>query len=87
MQDSTELGSSPRFSRRRFLKAAAAGGALLLSVELTLPAAKAVAAPGDAGSETFNAVVRIGADGVVTLVMPRVEMGQGTYTSLPMLIA
>lgn len=87
MQDSTELGSSPRFSRRSFLKAAAAGGALLLSVELTLPSAKAVAAPGDAGSETFNAVVRIGADGVVTLVMPRVEMGQGTYTSLPMLIA
>lgn len=36
---------------------------------------------------TFNAVVRISDDDVVTLVMPRVEMGQGTYTALPMLIA
>ncbi|MNX33542.1 Isoquinoline 1-oxidoreductase subunit beta [compost metagenome] len=87
MQDNPELQVSSRFSRRSFLKATVAGGAMLLSVELTLPWAKAVAASGDARPETFNAVVRIGADGVVTLVMPRVEMGQGTYTSLPMLIA
>src|SRR6185295_1977228 len=30
---------------------------------------------------------RIDADGKVTMVMPQVEMGQGTYTSIPMLIA
>src|SRR6185503_3287401 len=30
---------------------------------------------------------RIGSDGSVTLTMPYVEMGQGTYTSIPMLIA
>ncbi|KPV11931.1 hypothetical protein APR50_02000 [Variovorax paradoxus] len=34
-----------------------------------------------------NAVVRIGTDGLVTLVMPRVEMGQGIYTALALLIA
>jgi isoquinoline 1-oxidoreductase subunit beta len=34
-----------------------------------------------------NAFIRIDHQGVVTLVMPMVEMGQGTYTSLPMLLA
>ena len=34
-----------------------------------------------------NAFIRIGRDDSVTLVMPYVEMGQGTYTSMPMLIA
>ena len=34
-----------------------------------------------------NAFVRIGADGLVVLTMPYVEMGQGTYTSITMLIA
>ena len=34
-----------------------------------------------------NAFIRIGSDGSVTLTMPYVEMGQGTYTSIPMLIA
>jgi isoquinoline 1-oxidoreductase subunit beta len=35
----------------------------------------------------LNAYVRIDPKGPITLVMPKVEMGQGTYTSLPMLIA
>ena len=34
-----------------------------------------------------NAFIRVSADGRVTLTMPYVEMGQGTYTSIPMLIA
>jgi len=34
-----------------------------------------------------NAFIRIARDGSVTLIMPYVEMGQGTYTSVPMLIA
>ena len=34
-----------------------------------------------------NAFIRMGRDGRVTLIMPYVEMGQGTYTSIPMLIA
>jgi isoquinoline 1-oxidoreductase beta subunit len=36
---------------------------------------------------TPNAFIRIGSDGQVVLTMPYVEMGQGTYTSIPMLIA
>jgi len=74
-------------SRRTFLKAAGVGGALLLSVDLPLPFSRALAANGGRTNATFNAVVRIDTDDVVTLVMPRVEMGQATYTSLPMLIA
>ena len=34
-----------------------------------------------------NAFVRIGTDGWIVLTMPYVEMGQGTYTAIPMLIA
>ena len=34
-----------------------------------------------------NAFIRIGGDGQIVLTMPYVEMGQGTYTSIPMLIA
>ena len=34
-----------------------------------------------------NAFVRIDKTGVVSLVIPKVEMGQGVYTSIPMLLA
>src|SRR5262249_10755007 len=42
-----------------------------------------------ANARTFapNAFVRIGRDGQVTMIMHKVEMGQGTYTSMPMLLA
>src|SRR5258708_32689624 len=70
-------------SRRAFLHAgAAAGGGLLLS--LSLPFAGASSA---ANLFAPNAFIRITTDGQVTLTMPYVEMGQGTYTSIPMLIA
>ena len=87
MQD-IDLLTRVRLSRRSLLKVTGAGGALLLTVQLPLLAAKAMAAaPTDETPVTFNAVVRIGADDVVTLVMPRVEMGQGIYTALSMLIS
>jgi isoquinoline 1-oxidoreductase beta subunit len=73
-------------SRRTFLTAsAAAGGGLLLSIGLpraTLPAEAA-----EAGSFAPNAFIRIGRDDKITLVMPYAEMGQGTDTSIAMLIA
>ena len=69
--------------RRRFLKVSMlAGGTLLVTVPL---GRRALA--GTAAGARLNAFVRIDASGIVTLVMPKVEMGQGTYTSLPMLIA
>jgi isoquinoline 1-oxidoreductase beta subunit len=73
-------------SRRNFLQVgASAGGGLLLS--LSLPALTGIAAAADATSFAPNAFIRIEGDGQVVLTMPYVEMGQGTYTSIPMLIA
>ena len=71
-------------SRRSFLATSAAvGGGLVLS--LSLPIDPGEAAAGEAFAP--NAFIRIGTDGQVVLTMPYVEMGQGTYTSIPMLIA
>src|SRR5256712_2776238 len=72
-------------SRRQFLSASAAlGGGLLISFR-TGAAHTAESAAGAAF--TPNAFIRIGADGQIVLTMPYVEMGQGSYPSIPMLIA
>lgn len=73
-------------TRRGFLSASAsAAGALMLAFHLPATMRSAQAAPG----KTFapNAYVRIGDDDSVTVVVALVEMGQGTFTSIPMLIA
>jgi isoquinoline 1-oxidoreductase beta subunit len=73
-------------SRRNFLQVGvAAGGGLLLS--LSLPALTGNADAADATSFAPNAFIGIEGDGQIVLTMPYVEMGQGTYTSIPMLIA
>jgi isoquinoline 1-oxidoreductase beta subunit len=78
--------SDTDMSRRRLLQVgAAAGGGLMLSLSLPLPNREAEAAA--AGDFTPNAFIRIGRDGRIVLTMPYVEMGQGTYTAIPMLIA
>jgi isoquinoline 1-oxidoreductase beta subunit len=75
------------FSRRCFLKASvAAGGGLLLSFGLPILQRHAEAAT-SAKILPPDAFIRIDPNNTVTLIVPRVEMGQGTYTSLPMLIA
>jgi len=71
-------------TRRGFLRAGlAAGGGLVLGFHLPLgnaaQAAKTLFAP--------NAFIRIDHDGKVTLIMPQVEMGQGVYTSVAMILA
>jgi isoquinoline 1-oxidoreductase beta subunit len=80
----------------------AAGGGLLLGFSLPAvsqgqkqeqsPAGKSViggdaSEPGPAGVFAPNAFIQIDNTGKVTLVIPKVEMGQGIYTSIPMLIA
>src|SRR6476619_7710358 len=71
---------SPPLSRRRLLQTAAAEARVL---GLRVPAAAA----GETDAFAPNAFIRIGADGQIVLIMPYVEMGQGTYPSIPMLIA
>ncbi|HYR36326.1 MAG TPA: xanthine dehydrogenase family protein molybdopterin-binding subunit [Burkholderiales bacterium] len=65
-------------SRREFLKTS---GALVLAIALP-----ELRAQGAAVLEP-NAFVRIAADNTVTVVVKHLEMGQGTYTGLPTLVA
>jgi isoquinoline 1-oxidoreductase beta subunit len=81
-------GAAPG-TRRDFLKVATAGalaGGLVIGV--VMPARSEVRDTLTAHA-TFapNAFLRIDPAGKITFVMPFVEMGQGTYTSIPMLIA
>ncbi|MFY2762899.1 molybdopterin cofactor-binding domain-containing protein [Arenimonas sp. MALMAid1274] len=74
-------------SRRTFLKASAVlGGGLV--VAFTVPGARRFAmAQEPAGGFTPNAFLRIGTDDSVTVLLAHSEMGQGIWTTLPMLIA
>jgi isoquinoline 1-oxidoreductase subunit beta len=79
-----EPGSAGGLSRRRLLQVGATvGGGLILS--LSLPLADGGAEAADAF--TPNAFICIDGDGQIVLTMPYVEMGQGTYTAIPMLFA
>jgi isoquinoline 1-oxidoreductase beta subunit len=72
-------------TRREFLKTSAlAGGTVLLGFHLPL-AAKTNSATGNAFAP--NAFIRIDKQGTVTLIIPQVEMGQGIYTGLSMILA
>ena len=70
--------------RRDFLKiGAAASGGLLVGIHLpSLARAETVTPP-----FAPNAFVRIGTDDIITVIVNKSEMGQGVYTSLPMLAA
>jgi isoquinoline 1-oxidoreductase beta subunit len=93
---------SPSLPRRRFLKAGAAvGGGLVVAFVLPgcdrpgrnePPPEKAVGAAttavtNEAPQLAQSAFIRIDRSGAVTLIVHKVEMGQGTFTSLPMLLA
>ncbi|HKC00002.1 MAG TPA: molybdopterin cofactor-binding domain-containing protein, partial [Terriglobales bacterium] len=73
--------------RREFLKTGAAvGGGLLVSCYLPVPNASAGTAAAGENQVALNAFVRIGTDESVTVISSHSEMGQGIYTSLPMLL-
>jgi isoquinoline 1-oxidoreductase beta subunit len=76
-------------SRRRFLSVGAAVSGGLLIGFTAGPSIGTAATTKTVATEPFtpNAFIRIDPNGQVTLIMPYVEMGQGTYTSIPMLIA
>ena len=72
--------------RREFLKAGAAlGGGLLISLYIP-DFSLATAAASSEKSVALNAFVHIAPDETVTVISNHSEMGQGIYTSLPMLI-
>src|SRR6267142_736464 len=76
-------------SRRQllFVGAAAGGGFLVGWHRPSGPRILAAAAKATPAVFAPNAFIRVGRDGRITLIMNQVEMGQGTYTSMPMLLA
>ncbi len=75
-------------SRRDFVVAlTSAGGGLLLGFRIGAQWRVATAAAATPLEFAPNAFIRIGMDGRVTLIMGQIEMGQGMYTSMPMLVA
>jgi isoquinoline 1-oxidoreductase subunit beta len=78
------MNAIQKLDRRSFLKtSAAATGGLILG--FYLPEHNQLQAQSAAGK--LNAYVRIGTDDSVTLYIHKAEMGQGTVTSLSMLLA
>ncbi|WP_249674211.1 xanthine dehydrogenase family protein molybdopterin-binding subunit [Pseudomonas abieticivorans] len=82
-------------SRRGLLKGGAlATGGLILSTWLPSMRAQGAAAQavatarlGDQASPGFGAFVRVGHDGRVTVISPKIEMGQGVQTGIAMMVA
>jgi isoquinoline 1-oxidoreductase beta subunit len=79
---------SSGFSRRSLLTSGLAGG-FLLAFHLPVRAVNEPVQPPDDTNGKFapNAFIRIDHSGDTTLVMPQVEMGQGVYTSISMILA
>src|SRR5215472_14648440 len=75
-------------SRRSVLKAGLAGG-FWLAFHLPARAVNEPEQQPDTTEGQFapNGFIRIDRSGKTTLVMPQVEMGQGVYTSIPMILA
>src|ERR1700687_3851977 len=75
-------------SRRALLTGGLAGG-FLLAFHLPVRAVNEPVQPPDIISGKFapNAFIRVDPTGQTTLVMPQVEMGQGVYTSIAMILA
>jgi CO/xanthine dehydrogenase Mo-binding subunit len=74
-------------SRRWVLQAGAALGGGLLVGAVGVNAAAAATAAGKAPYFQPNVWVRVGRDGLVTVILPKSEMGQGVNTALPLMVA
>src|SRR5467141_2113187 len=79
---------SDGMSRRSLLTGGLAGG-FLLAFHLPVRAVNEPVQPPDVTDGKFapNAFIRIDHSGKTILVMPQVEMGQGIYTSISMILA
>lgn len=79
-----------RISRRDFLKATGmAGGGLMLAIGLPAERGRLARAQQAPAATAYPpaAFVRIGADDSVTVLINKLEMGQGVFTSMAMLVA
>ena len=81
-------GVSGGVSRRELIAEGLVGG-FVFAFYVPVRAANKPAQPPDvaAGKFAANAFIRIDHSGQTTLIMPQAEMGQGVYTSIPMILA
>jgi isoquinoline 1-oxidoreductase beta subunit len=87
MKESSMTPSNTAMTRRGFLIASGTvGGGLLLTATLPFVGREAAAA-GDSGAYSVTLFARISPSGVVTILAPNPEIGQGTKTALPMIFA
>ena len=75
-----------RISRRGLLIGGAVGGGLLVAWAL-FPRRFGAPLPAAEGETAFGAWLTIADDGVVTVAVPQLEMGQGVTTLLPQIVA
>lgn len=84
--------AKPAVSRRDFIRTGAVlGGGLMVAFRVSAGGRRAdagvPAAGGVPGEASPNAYLRIAPDNTITVVLAHAEMGQGIWTTLPMLIA
>jgi isoquinoline 1-oxidoreductase beta subunit len=79
-------GQKRGISRRTLLIGGGAGAGLLLAWRLW-PRRYPPNLRAAAGETVFNAFLKIGNDGRVTVAVPQTELGQGVWTSLPQILA
>ncbi len=92
MDNDIERCSNNSAGRREFFKLAiavgtAVGGGLVLGFDPAQATNVARGASSPPNEFHPNAFIRIDTEGRITLIMPKVEMGQGTYTAHAMLLA
>lgn len=75
-----------KLSRRGLLAGGAAGGAMVIAWYLSPRAYENPMEPLD-NERTFGGWLKISTDGIVTVALPQLEMGQGISTILPQIIA
>jgi isoquinoline 1-oxidoreductase subunit beta len=74
----------PAVSRRQIMTGAAS---LTFALAFDAGSLAHAAAPGDAGTRTMSPWVSIAPDGTVSIMSAAAEMGQGSMTSLPLILA
>ena len=76
------------FTRRSFVKiVGGAGAGLVLGVRFDRSHGSTLSATIEQADWAPNAWLRISDAGVVTIIAPKAEMGQGVFTALPMIVA
>src|ERR1700730_12289916 len=84
-----EVEVSSGLTRRSFLsRSIALGGGLVVPFIFPVMGSRAAAAESPAGASFApDGFIRVTSDGKISVIIPYVEMGQGIYTALTMLIA